>query len=120
MRVRLVWVLLFSFVSHKAVVANDNPTTSTSRASGRDQDAVIQKIRGLRNEGMKLNDAHNFRGAIEKLRDALAALHEPRLWRSTSCNHRCCRDFTGRCSLRSNSKRLWLGLNSCETIRRSD
>lgn len=76
MRVRLVWVLLLSLASHEAVDANDNPTASTSRASTRDQDAVIQKIRGLRNEGMKLNDAHNFRGAIEKLRDAIAALHD--------------------------------------------
>ncbi|KAF4319080.1 hypothetical protein BBO99_00006479 [Phytophthora kernoviae] len=48
------------------------PTSSTSN---RDNDPVIQEVRGLRNAGMKLNDAKNFKEAIDKLREAIRLLH---------------------------------------------
>lgn len=56
----------------------DAPNTPepTSSASARDNDPTIQQVRGLRNAGMKLNDAKDFTGAIEKLRGAITLLHE--------------------------------------------
>ncbi|KAG6599661.1 putative secreted RxLR effector protein [Phytophthora cinnamomi] len=48
----------------------------TSSASARDNDPTIQQVRGLRNAGMKLNDAKDFKGAIDKLRGAITLLHE--------------------------------------------
>lgn len=48
----------------------------TSSASNRDADPTIVAVRGLRNAAMKRNDARDFEGAIERLREALTKMHD--------------------------------------------
>ncbi|KAG7392179.1 hypothetical protein PHYPSEUDO_001902 [Phytophthora pseudosyringae] len=78
LRVTLLWALLLLVALSSSVhAADDAPQTPepTSSANARDNDPVVQEIRGLRNAGMKLNDARDFKGAIDKLRGALTLLH---------------------------------------------
>ncbi|KAG1698981.1 RxLR effector protein sfi4 [Phytophthora capsici] len=74
MRTTFLWLLLALVL---CVCAAEEPKTPepTSSANARDNDPVVQEIRGLRNSGMKLNDAKDFKGAIEKLREAITLLH---------------------------------------------
>ncbi|KAE8989196.1 hypothetical protein PR003_g21343 [Phytophthora rubi] len=67
-------LLLFCSCVQASDAAPSTPEP-TSSASARDSDPTIQKVRGLRNAGMKLNDAKDFQGAIEKLRGAITLLH---------------------------------------------
>lgn len=79
LRVTFLWALLLLVAFSASVyAAEDEPKTpeSTSSANPRDNDPVIQEIRGLRNSGMKLNDAKDFKGAIAKLRGAITLLHD--------------------------------------------
>ncbi|ETK85067.1 hypothetical protein F441_10206 [Phytophthora nicotianae CJ01A1] len=79
LRVTFLWALLLLITLTTSVyAAEDAPKTSepTSSANPRDNDPVIQEIRGLRNAGMKLNDAKDFKGSIEKLRGAITLLHD--------------------------------------------
>uniref|UniRef100_A0AAV1UQ02 Uncharacterized protein n=1 Tax=Peronospora matthiolae TaxID=2874970 RepID=A0AAV1UQ02_9STRA len=78
---RVTWLCVtLAFVSSSSAVygAKDpqpKPSEATSPANARDQDPVIQEVRGLRNAGMKLNDVKDFRGATGKLREAITLLH---------------------------------------------
>ncbi|KAI9917502.1 hypothetical protein PsorP6_012710 [Peronosclerospora sorghi] len=80
---QLVRAWLVVLVVHVvATVACGNKTHESSKPSAdastsqRDQDPVIQEIRGLRNAGMKRNDAKDFRGAMDEFRRAITLLHE--------------------------------------------
>ncbi|KAL4111481.1 RxLR effector protein sfi4 [Phytophthora ramorum] len=77
MRTTFLWVLvLLTLVAYAHADDNEPKTPApTSSASSRDNDPTIQEIRGLRNAGMKLNDARDFKGSIEKLRGAITLLH---------------------------------------------
>ncbi|CAH0485947.1 unnamed protein product [Peronospora farinosa] len=79
LRVTFLWAFLlalaFSLVVYAANEEEKKPEPS-SATTARDDDPVIQKVRGLRNSGMKLNDAKNFKKSIEKLRGAITLLHK--------------------------------------------
>ncbi|RLN49965.1 hypothetical protein BBJ28_00013012 [Nothophytophthora sp. Chile5] len=83
LRSTCAWALLLaatvlSLHDQTVVCAAEDAKTPepTSSASNRDADPTIQEVRGLRNAGMKLNDARDFRGSIEKLRDAITIMHD--------------------------------------------
>ncbi|CAH0481550.1 unnamed protein product [Peronospora belbahrii] len=78
LRVTFVGVFLLAFaltpsISESSGETKDEKSTSTTKV--RDQDPVIQEIRGLRNAGMQLNDVSNYKESIEKLRKAITLLH---------------------------------------------
>ena len=78
LRVACLGAALALVSSSSAVYADTEAATAPEAAStvkARDQDPVIQEVRGLRNAGMKLNDLKDFRGATEKLRGAITLLH---------------------------------------------
>ncbi|KAL3661758.1 RxLR effector protein sfi4 [Phytophthora oleae] len=73
---RTTFLLLLLALALCVCIAEEPKTPEpTSSANERDNDPVVQEIRGLRNSGMKLNDAKDFKGAIEKLRGAITLLH---------------------------------------------
>ncbi|CEG37861.1 RxLR-like protein [Plasmopara halstedii] len=63
-RITILWCIVLA-----TIYAEEGPSTP------RDDDPVIQKVRGLRNAGMKANDERMFKDAIEKLRHAISLLH---------------------------------------------
>lgn len=74
-------VLALQPLQTAAEEAKGDGSDAASAASGgppksaRDDDPVIQLVRGLRNEAMKANDRKDYEKAVEKLREAITHMH---------------------------------------------